>query len=114
MSASVSFFCRSLLVVITAAVVTYFLPRKYRSSVSMEVRTPQEDQSVFNNGNYHPPSSAMDPQFLSTQTEIIRSHEVLDPVIESEGLSRVTGLVDGSALYPKEACLWETGLHARP
>ena len=88
-----------LLVVITAAVVTYFLPRKYRSAVSMEVRTPQEDSSVFS-ANIKATTS-MDPQFLPTQLEIIRSHEVLDPVITSENLSQIWAM-DGVPL-PKEA-----------
>ena len=88
-----------LLVVITAAVVTYFLPRKYRSAVSMEVRAPQEDLSTFTTNVRS--ATAMDPQFLPTQLEIIRSHEVLDPVLNSEGLSQAWAQ-EGVPL-PKEA-----------
>ena len=77
-----------LLVVITAAVVTYFLPRKYRSSTLMEVRTPQEDPGPFSSIKQAP---SIDPMFLPTQTEIIRSHEVLDPVVEGQDLPRQFG-----------------------
>ena len=88
-----------LLVVITAAVVTYCLPRKYRSAVSMEVRAPQDDASIMDVNLKRQVS--MDPQFLPTQLEIIRSHEVLDPVIAAEGLTQAWA-VDGAPL-PKEA-----------
>ena len=72
-----------LLVVITAAVVTWLLPRKFRSSTLMEVRAPQDDPSLFGNTKTAP---AMDPRFLPTQTEIIKSHEVLDAVIDNQDL----------------------------
>ena len=90
-----------LLVVITAAVVTYFLPRKYRSSTLMEVRSPEADMGVFHGDVKASPM--MNLQFLPTQTEIIKSHEVLDPVVTSQDLTRAWG-TDGVPL-PREAAV---------
>ena len=87
-----------LLVVITAALVTYFLPRKYRSSTLMEVRAEQDQKGVFD-----PIKTATlnDVRFLPTQTQIIESHEVLDAVVTNQDLSKAWG-IDGVPL-PREA-----------
>lgn len=88
-----------LLVVITAAVVTYFLPKKYRSSTMLEVRTPQEDPEIFRPNNKS--TTMMDPSFLPTQTEIIKSHEVLDRVVDDQDLMH-SWAIEGMPI-PREA-----------
>lgn len=89
-----------LLVVITVAVTTYFLPRKYRSSTTMELRMTEDDPKVFaqDTSNGIP---GMDPRFGPTQFEIMRSKDVLYPVIESMDLQRKWA-IEGTPL-PREA-----------
>ena len=75
-----------LLVVITAAVTTYFQPRKYKSSITMELRMPGDDARVFKDTSSGIPGN--DPRFAPTQFEIIQSTEVLNPVIENLDLQK--------------------------
>ena len=67
-----------LLVVITAAVATYFQPRKYQSSVTLELRSDTADTKVFRDS-----TNQSDPRLANTQLEIIRRKNVLYPVIDS-------------------------------
>ena len=75
-----------LLVVIAAAVTTYLQPRKYRAAVTLELRL---------GGKYKPFGAdqsdgmgTVDSRFIPTQTEILRSREVLNPVVDSQDLQR--------------------------
>src|SRR5689334_8557909 len=69
-----------LLVLITAAVVTYFQPREYKSSVFIEVRSTAENPRIFTNGDPNIP--VHDPQLAPTVFQIIQRTGVLYPVIE--------------------------------
>ena len=89
-----------LLVVITAAVTTYFQPRKYKSSITLQLRMPTEDAKVFSRDD----SNGMpgtDARFAPTQFEILQSKEVLYPVIDSLGLQKAWA-APGSQGLPKE------------
>jgi len=73
-----------LLVVLTSAVVTYFMPKEYASTVTMQVQQNDTLLQVFDRsggGNF-------DPRFLTTQFEIIQRKEMLYPVIDSLGLEQ--------------------------
>src|SRR5215471_16475123 len=70
-----------LLVVLTTAVTTYFMPRKYRSTVSM----------------------GLDPRFAPTQFEIIQRKEVLYPVIDKLKLVERFSQDLGSPLTKEQA-----------
>ena len=74
-----------LLVLVTAAVTTYFTPRKYKSSTKVELRTDDRDPGVFKGGGG---SGGNDSRFVPTQMVIIQSAEVLYPVVDSLGLTR--------------------------
>ena len=67
------------LVMVTAGVTTYFLPREYYSKVSMEVKPD-------NSGPINPFGGSQgrtyDPQFVATQFQILQKTEILYPVIE--------------------------------
>ena len=67
------------LVMVTAGVTTYFLPKQYFSKVTMEVKTD-------NSGPVRPFQTGMqrayDPQFVATQFQILQKTEILYPVIE--------------------------------
>ena len=67
-----------LLVMTTAGVTTYFLPRQYLAKVSMEV-SPDSSKplEVFGTASMR----TYDPAFVATQFEILRKSEILYPVI---------------------------------
>src|SRR4051812_15218837 len=69
-----------LLVVITAAVVTYFQPREYRSSAFIEVRSTAENPRIFTSGDPNIP--VHDPQLAPTVFQIIQRTGILYPVID--------------------------------
>jgi succinoglycan biosynthesis transport protein ExoP len=68
-----------LLVLITAAIVTYFQPREYQSSVFIEVKSTAENPRIFG-GDYNQP--VHDPQLAPTVYQVIQRTGVLYPVIE--------------------------------
>src|SRR3984893_7893513 len=68
------------LVLITAAVVTYFQPREYQSSVFMEVKSTAENPRIFGGGDPNQPIH--DPQLAPTVFQIIQRTGILYPVIE--------------------------------
>ena len=73
-----------LLVVITAAVVTHFMPKQYQSAVTMQVKQNDTLMKVFDRQS----GMGFDPRFLTTQFEIIQRKEMLYPVIDSLGLEQ--------------------------
>ncbi len=67
------------LVMVTAGVTTYFLPREYFSKVQMEVKPDGTGPiGVFGSGM----ARSYDPQFVATQFQILQTTEILYPVIE--------------------------------
>lgn len=73
-----------LLVVITTGVITYLMPRKFESTVTIEVRENDRVIDVFGRNE----RSGFDPRFVTTQFEIIQRKEILGPVIEKLGLEK--------------------------
>jgi capsular exopolysaccharide synthesis family protein len=68
------------LVMVTAGVYVYFLPRQYYSQVTVEIKP-----DVFNRGTDPQgvsSSGRTDPQFLATQIKVIQKADILNPVIE--------------------------------
>ena len=76
-----------LLVVITAAITTYFQPRKYRAAVTLELKMAADRQNIFGADN-SVSVPAQDPRFILTQNEILTSREILNPVVDSQDLQR--------------------------
>ncbi len=69
-----------LLVMITAGVTVYFLPRQYLSKVTMEVKPDNSGPiNVFNQGAQR----GVDPQFVSTQFNVLQKTEILYQVIDN-------------------------------
>src|SRR5688572_19007602 len=67
------------LVMVTAGVTTYFMPKEYFSKVTMEVKTDNSGPiDVFGSGRQR----SYDPQFVATQFQILQKTEILYPVIE--------------------------------
>src|SRR6202049_575201 len=73
-----------LLVMITTAVVTYFQPREYQSSVFIEVKSTAENPRIFGTGDPNIPIH--DPQLAPTVFQVIQRTGVLYPVIEELNL----------------------------
>src|SRR3712207_1425090 len=69
-----------LLVLITTAIVTYFQPRLYQSSVFIEVRSTAQNPRIFGGGD--PNAPAHDPQLAPTVYQIIQRTGILYPVID--------------------------------
>ena len=70
-----------LLVVVTAGVTTYFMPRQYESNVIIEVEQNEQKIRIFTDG--YQGGMGMDPRFATTQFQIIQRKEMLYPVIDS-------------------------------
>src|SRR6202790_2863807 len=89
-----------LLVMITTAVVTYFQPREYQSSVVIEVKSTAETPRIFGTGDPNVPIH--DPQLAPTVFQIIQRTGILYPVIEELKL-REKWAVDGKTLAREQA-----------
>ncbi len=68
------------LVLITAAIVSYFQPREYQSSVFIEVKSTASNPRIFTNGDPNIPIH--DPQLAPTVFQAIQRTGILYPVIE--------------------------------
>lgn len=86
-----------LLTMVTAGVTTYFLPREYFSKVTLEVKSDESTVSVFGNTNLR---GNRDATFAPTQFQILRSKEILYPVVENLGLQDKWAV--GGQKMPKE------------
>jgi capsular exopolysaccharide synthesis family protein len=73
-----------LLVVITATVVTYFLPESYMSMARIKVERDQADITPLMQNQ--PMSSPYDPYFIQTEFEVLKSELILGTVIKDLGL----------------------------
>jgi polysaccharide biosynthesis transport protein len=69
-----------LLVLMTAAIVTYFQPREYQSSVFIEVKSTAQNPRIFTTGDPNMPIH--DPQLAPTVFQVIQRTGILYPVIE--------------------------------
>ncbi|MDQ2868099.1 MAG: polysaccharide biosynthesis tyrosine autokinase [Verrucomicrobiota bacterium] len=69
-----------LLVLLTAAVFTYFQPREYQSSAFVEVRSTAQNPHIF--GQTDPNMPVRDPQLAPTVYQVIQRTGVLYPVID--------------------------------
>ena len=69
-----------LLVLLTAAVVTYFQPREFQSSVFIEVKSTAQNMRIFSQADSNLPIH--DPTLAPTVYQVIQRTGVLYPVIE--------------------------------
>jgi len=86
-----------LLVVVTAYITSYFLPREFYSKVTMEVEPDSYKIGIFDGDKF---SDRGDVKFVPTQFQIIQSKEMLYPVIEELRLGEKWAI--GSGQLPKE------------
>lgn len=90
-----------LLVMVTAGITTYFLPREYYSKVSIEVKPADTAMSIFEGGaGSSGMKGTMDPKLASTQFQILRSKKILYTVIERLKLQEKWKM--GNQVMPKE------------
>ncbi len=68
------------LVMVTAGVYVFFLPRQYYSQVTVEIKPDAMNKgTTLNEGGA---SGRTDQQFLATQLQVLKKAEILNPVIE--------------------------------
>ncbi|MCX6967225.1 MAG: polysaccharide biosynthesis tyrosine autokinase [Verrucomicrobia bacterium] len=89
-----------LLVMVTAGVTCFFLPRQYYSKVTMEVKPDDNGLKVFDNDT--PFRTMRDPNLQPTQFQIIQSKEILYPVIDNLKLVETWSAAEGGNTLPKE------------
>ena len=89
-----------LLVMVTAGVTTYFLPRQYYSKVTMEVKADKSGQINFLESGGR---GVSDATFIPTQFQILRKKTILYPVIEQLKLID-TWSGDSPKKLPLESC----------
>jgi capsular exopolysaccharide synthesis family protein len=70
-----------LVVLVTAAIVTFFQPREYQAIVFVEVKSTAENPRIFGNLN-EPNIPYHDPQLAPTVFQVIQRTGVLYPVVE--------------------------------
>ncbi len=89
-----------LLVMITAGVTVYFLPRQYLSKVTMEVKTDNSGpiSGIFGQSG----ARGLDPQFVSTQFNILQKTEILYEVISNLKLVEAWS-TEGRSMQPQSA-----------
>lgn len=92
-----------LLIMITAMVVTYFTPRKYASSATMQVKAADFFMTLFGNGTSAASGAGGGPGFAVTQNEIIQRTEVLYPVVDSLRLTERWGGPGGGSMTKRDA-----------
>ena len=86
-----------LLMVITAGVVTYFSPKRYMSTATMQIKQTETQMSVFGQGS----SEGGNQRFIPTQFQIIKQKETLYPVIEGLKLEQKWGARNKDQAYQK-------------
>ena len=86
-----------LLVVITVGVVTYFTPRQYLSSVTLQVKEDNNNLRIFGGDG----GQRSDPRFATTQFQIIQRKEILYPVIDSMKLVEKWNLHSRDVAYSR-------------
>ncbi|MGC4016682.1 MAG: polysaccharide biosynthesis tyrosine autokinase [Luteolibacter sp.] len=69
-----------LLVFMTAAVITYVMPKKYESTAVVEVKPPSAGLTILGRENTELSAGVITPQFFATQFEIIKSRNVFSRV----------------------------------
>ncbi|HRJ70612.1 MAG TPA: polysaccharide biosynthesis tyrosine autokinase [Terrimicrobiaceae bacterium] len=86
-----------LLVVITAGVATYLMPKQYISTATMQIKLTDISLAVFSMPN----GESSSPRFIPTQFEIIQQKEMLYPVIDALGLDKRWGMRSRDQTYQR-------------
>src|SRR5580704_4634796 len=73
-----------LLVSITAAFVTFLLPKSYSSKARIEIHLPSTDIANFSGPSM---ANSYDPYFIETEFQVIQSQTILDRVIDQLNLN---------------------------
>jgi len=85
-----------LLVFMTAAVITYVMPKKYESTAVVQVKPSTRMLQPFGNDNVG--ASPMTPQFFATEFEVIRSQLTLKLVVQQLNLMTRWGMTEEEAM----------------
>lgn len=88
-----------LLVMVTAGVTCFFLPRQYYSRVTMEVKPDGNGFQIWKDNSFQ---NGRDPTLQATQFKIISSKGILYPVIDNLKLVDAWSAQEGGNILPKE------------
>ncbi len=88
------------LVVVTTSVYVFFLPKKYLSKVTLEIKQ-DSNRAVDPLGPSTASYRAYDPQFISTQFQVLQKNEILYKVIDR--LDLISKLSPAGQKWPKSA-----------
>jgi polysaccharide biosynthesis transport protein len=88
------------LVVVTTSVYVFFLPKKYLSKVTLEIK-PDTNRAVDPLGQTSSSMRGYDPQFITTQFQVLQKNEILYKVIDR--LELVKKLSPAGVTWPKIA-----------
>ena len=83
------------LVVGTGSIITYLVPSRYISSVTMQIKESDTSLQVFGRDA----AERFDPHFVTTQFEIIQRKEILYPVIAKLQLDRTWRVTSREIAY---------------
>ena len=87
-----------LLVFMTAAVITYVMPKKFESSATIEVKPRSSGSGPLGNGFEPSSGTMMTPQFFGTEFEKIKSSKSLEKVVEKLELVNKWGVDKDTAV----------------
>ena len=88
------------LVVITTTVYVIFLPKKYLSKVTLEIK-PDSNRAIDPLGASASSMRSYDPQFITTQFQVLQKNEILYKVIDQ--LNLIDKLSPAGVKWPKSA-----------
>jgi succinoglycan biosynthesis transport protein ExoP len=89
----------TLIVIGTAAVVTFLSPKWYLSTAQVRVEKPDGEMQLFQSQS----KAYYDPYFLQDQYRIMQSPKILHPVIEHLDLNRRIGqMLDSATVLPRD------------
>ncbi len=86
------------LVVVTTSVYVFFLPKKYLSKVTLEIK-PDSNRAVDPLGPNASSYRSYDPQFITTQFQVLQKNEILYKVIDR--LNLIPKLSPSGQVWPK-------------
>jgi capsular exopolysaccharide synthesis family protein len=91
-----------LLVLLTTTIVTFFMPKWYRSATGIRVEKPEGAVSLFQTQS----TVTFDPYFIQEQFEIIQSKLILTKVIENLKLQAVLSKKEGGFFTAEQTYLY--------
>ncbi len=85
------------LVFMTAAVITYILPKEYSGTVSLQINREVTDWKIFHDGSMPSGRAWTPPTFIDTEFKVITSKKTLYQVVDKLKLDEIWGITRAQA-----------------